>query len=176
MNTLLKIASRPFSGLVRPAGLKKPREDPRPLRRSFDAPSLRGLRLRLSLHRRLALVISHSIVDSVACHRSCGRAKERAPEATARRGWSLIDRLRLIDDRRVLLHNGHALRCIALRRSRTGERTSTAEPTTATCFRRCRNEKGDRNGRHNSFLHFVPPNRKAPEVSPEGAMLSLVYC
>ena len=153
MNTLLKIASRPFSGLVRPADLKKPREDPSSLRRSFDAPSLSGLRLRLSLHRRLALVISHSIVDSVACHRSCGRAKERAPEATARRGWSLIDRLRLIDDRRVLLHNGRALRCIALRGSRTGERTTAAEPTTTSCFSCCRNEKGDRNGRHNSFLH-----------------------
>ncbi len=60
---------------------------------------------------------------------------------------------RLVDDGRVLLHNGRALRCIALRRSRTGERTTAAEASTATCFSCCRNEKGDRNGRHNSFLH-----------------------
>ena len=118
------------------------------------------LRLRLSLHRCLTLVISHSIVDNVACHRSCGRAKERTPEATARRGRSLIDRLRLVDDGRILLHNGRTFRCVALRRSRTGERTSTAEPTTTSCFRSCRNEKGDRNGRHNSFLHAVPQKIK----------------
>ena len=157
MNTLLKIASRPFSGLVRPADLKKPREDPSSLRRSFDVSSLSGLRLRLSLHRRRALVISHSIVDSVACHRSCERSGNSRPEATARRGRSRLIH-RLVDDGRVLLHDCRSLRCIALRRSRTGERTSAAEPTTATCFRRCRNEKGDRNGRHNSFLHFVPRN------------------
>ena len=159
MNTLLKIASRPFSGLVRPADLKKPREDPSSLRRSFDAPSLSGLRLRLSRHRRLALVISHSIVDSVAGHRSCGRTEERTPEATAGRGRSRLIHS-LVDDGRVLLHDCRALRCIALRRSRTGEGTTAAEPTTTSCFRSCRNEKGDRNGRHNSFLHAVPQKMK----------------
>lgn len=132
--------------------IKKPREDPSSLRRSFDAPSLSGLRLRLSLHRRLALVISHSIVDSVAGHRSCGRTEERTPEATAGRGRSRLIHS-LVDDGRVLLHDCRALRCIALRRSRTGEGTTAAEPTTTSCFRSCRNEKGDRNGRHNSFLH-----------------------
>ena len=60
---------------------------------------------------------------------------------------------RLVDDGRIFLHNGRALRCIALRGSRTGERTTAAEPTTTSCFSCCRNEKGDRNGRHNSFLH-----------------------
>ena len=60
---------------------------------------------------------------------------------------------RLVDDGRVLLHNGRALRCIALRGSRTGERSTAAEASTATCFCRCRNKKGDHNGRHNSFLH-----------------------
>ena len=160
MNTLLKIASRPFSGLVRPADLKKPREDPSSLRRSFDVSSLSGLRPRLSLHRRLPLVISHSIVDSIACHRSCERSGNSRPEATVGRCRHLIDSLRLVDDGRVLLHNGRALRCIALRRSRTGERTTAAEPTTTSCFRCCRNEKGDRNGRHNSFLHVVPQKMK----------------
>lgn len=161
MNTLLKIASRPFSGLARPADLKKPREDPSSLRRSFDAPSLSGLRLRLSLHRRQALVISHSIVDSIACHRSCERSGNSRPEATVGRCRHLIHRL--VDDGRVLLHNSRALRCIALRRSRTGERTSTAEPTTTSCFRCCRNEKGDRNGRHNSFTQGI---RKGEDFSP----------
>lgn len=108
--------------------------------------------LRLSLHRRLALVISHSIVDSVAGHRSCGRTEERTPEATAGRGRSRLIHS-LVDDGRVLLHDGRALRGIGFRGSRTGERTTAAEPTTTSCFSCCRNEKGDRNGRHNSFLH-----------------------
>ena len=114
--------------------------------------------LRLSLHRFPALVIGHSIVDGIACHRSCERSGYSRPEATVGRCRHLIHRL--VDDGRVLLHDGRALRCIALRRSRTGERTPTAEPTTTSCFRSCRNEKGDRNGRHNSFLHAVPQKIK----------------
>ena len=160
MNTLLKFVAKRVSGLVRPARLKNPREDPSSLRRSFDAPSLSGQRLRLSQHRRLALVISHSIVDGVACHRSRERSSNSRPEATVGRCRHLIHRL--VDDGRVLLHNGRALRCIALRRSRTGERTTAAEPTTTSCFRCCRNEKGDRNGRHNSFLHIIPLHKITP--------------
>lgn len=121
------------------------------MRLSFYWESLLLSGLRLSLHRFLALVIGHSIVDSIACHRSCERSGNSRPEATVGRCRHLIHRL--VDDGRVLLHNGRALRCIALRRSRTGERTTAAEPTTTSCFSCCRNEKGDRNGRHNSFLH-----------------------
>lgn len=118
----------------------------------------------MSLHRRLALVISHSIVDSIACHRSRERSSNSRPEATVGRCRHLIHRL--VDDGRVLLHNGRALRCIALRRSRTGERTTAAEPTTTSCFRSCRNEKGDRNGRHNGFLHRQPKELERARISP----------
>ena len=130
------------------------------MRLSFYWESLLLSGLRLSLHRFLALVIGHSIVDSIACHRSCERSGNSRPEATVGRCRHLIHRL--VDDGRVLLHNGRALRCIALRRSRTGERTTAAEPTTTSCFRCCRNEKGDRNGRHNSFLHIIPLHKITP--------------
>ena len=62
----------------------------------------------MSLHRFLALVIGHSIVDSIACHRSCERSGNSRPEATVGRCRHLIHRL--VDDGRVLLHNGRALR------------------------------------------------------------------
>nr|DAI91286.1 MAG TPA: hypothetical protein [Caudoviricetes sp.] len=138
-----------------PQAFFEPRENlPGSFLHHFDS---QPTNISLSRCRLLALVISHSIVDSIACHRPCERSGNSRPEATARRGRSRLIH-RLVDDGRIFLHNGRALRCIALRSSGTGERTSTAEPTTATCFRRCRNEKGDRNGRHNSFLHFVPLN------------------
>lgn len=59
----------------------------------------------------------------------------------------------LVDDGSVFLHNSRVLRRIGSGRSRTGERSTAAEASTATCISGCRNEKGDRNGRHNSFLH-----------------------
>lgn len=110
--------------------------------------------LRLSLHRRLALVISHSIVDSVAGHRSCGRTEERTPEATAGRGRSRLIHS-LVDDGRVLLHDCRSLRCIALRRSRTGERTSAAEPTTATCISGSGDKESGQYSRQENLFHFL---------------------
>ena len=74
---------------------------------------------------------------------------------------------RLVDDGRIFLHDGRALRGIGFRGSRTGERTSTAESTTTSCFCRCRNKKSDHNGRHNSFLHIIPLQNYTPlDISP----------
>ena len=76
------------------------------------------------------VVLRHHVVDGIACHRACGGPHDGRPEAAATGGGVLVNRL--VDDGRVLLHNGRALRCIALRRSRTGERSTAAEPTTET--------------------------------------------
>ena len=123
------------------------------MRLSFYWESLLLSGLRLSLHRFLALVIGHSIVDSIACHRSCERSGNSRPEATVGRCRHLIHRL--VDDGRVLLHNGRALRCIALRRSRTGERSTAAEASTATCISGSGDKECSHYSRQENLFHFL---------------------
>lgn len=99
----------------------------------------------------LFVVLRHGIVDGIASHRACGGPHDRRPEAATTGGRGLIHSL--VDNGRIFLHDGRALRCIGSGRSRAGERSTAAKASTTSCFRSCRNEKGDRNGRHNSFLH-----------------------
>ena len=133
-----------------------------PVRADGDVNDLRLLRSLCGLLR--FVVLRHHVVDGTASHRTGGSTCDSRPEATTRRGCVLMNRL--VDNGGVFLHDRRALRCIGSGRSRTGERSTAAEATTTSCFRHCRNKKGDRNGRHNSFLHRQPKELERARISP----------
>ena len=112
------------------------------------------LRLLRSLCRLLRFVVlRHHVVDGTASHRACGSTCDSQPEAATRRGCVLVNRL--IHDGRVLLHDCRALRCIALRRSRTGERSTAAEASTATCISGSGDKESGQYSRQENLFHFL---------------------
>lgn len=64
---------------------------------------------------------------------------------------------RLVDDGRVLLHNGRALRGIGFRGSRTGERSTAAKAsaTDASRINRAGHKKSGYDSRQENLLHFL---------------------
>lgn len=118
----------------------------------------------LRLCRLLRFVIlRHCIVNGIASHRACGGPHDGRPEAAATGGGGVLVN-RLIDDGRIFLHDGRALRGIGFRGSRTGERSTAAKAsaTDASRINRAGHKKSGYDSRQENLLHFFLRITKNP--------------
>ena len=116
------------------------------------------LRLLRSLCRLFRfIVLRHYVVDGIASHRACGCTCDSRPEAAARGRGGLG--YRLVDDGGVFLHDRRALGSVGSGRSRTGERSATAEASTATCISGSGDKKSGYDSRQENLFHFFGDNK-----------------
>ena len=62
---------------------------------------------------------------------------------------------RLVDDGRIFLHDGRALRCIGSGRSRTGERSTAAKASTTSCISGSGDKESGQYSRQENLFHFL---------------------